>query len=117
MSLAVSFMLLFKASAVLFPSQGHSEDTQLCVCILGSNMEISKGAWRTVASTGTHTIFCEAQDCGDVRRLGWRMTLGGLVGSQVAWDWLFGEDLVGWGKEVLPGVHIVPTGRQSGKEL
>lgn len=41
--------------------------------------------------------------------------MGGLVGSQVAWDWLSGE--VGGGKEVFLGVHIVPAGSQSGREL
>ena len=39
------------------------------------------------------------------------------MGSQVAWGWLFGEDVVGWGKEALLGIHIVPTGRRSGREL
>lgn len=39
------------------------------------------------------------------------------MGSQVPWGWQFGEDLVGWGKEVLPGVCIEPTGSQSGREL
>lgn len=39
-----------KVSAKLFPLQRHSEDTQLCVCILAGNVEISKGAWRTMVS-------------------------------------------------------------------
>lgn len=45
------------------------------------------------------------------------MTPGGLAASRVAWDWLFGEDLGGRGKEALLGIRTVPTGRQSGGEL
>lgn len=46
-----------------------------------------------------------------------RLTFGtqgdsGRTGRILSWDWLFGVDLIGWGKEVVLGIHIVPRGWQ-----
>lgn len=38
------------------------------------------------------------------------MTLAGLVASQVAWDWLFGEDLGGRGKEAWESTLCLQAG-------
>lgn len=57
--------------------------------------------------------YCNSGSAG----LWGRLTFGmeddsGRTGRILSWNWLFGVDLGGWGKEAPLGIHTVPTGWQ-----